>query len=184
MKTGELRLVLEAVVKVLDGLGIEYHVTGGLASSFYGEPRLTQDVDFVVRLPPAEVARLSTELSLEFFLDLERAERATATGGMFQALHRELFIKADFHVGEDVPGELDRSRVVEVFEGLEVRMVSKEDAILSKLLWAMHGSGKSRGDVLGMLLDPGPFDEELLRGLADELGCADLLGEIRSEMEE
>ena len=34
----------------LDELGIDYHVTGGLASSFYGEPRLTQDVDFVVRL--------------------------------------------------------------------------------------------------------------------------------------
>ena len=102
---------------------------------------------------------------------------------MFQALHRELMIKADFHVGEDVPGELDRSQRVELFEGLDVRIVSKEDAILSKLLWVKRGSAKSRGDVLGMLLDPTPTDERLLEELADELGCADLLREIRSEVD-
>jgi len=184
MKLGELRHVVEAVVEALEGLGIEYHVTGGLASSFYGEPRLTQDVDFVVRLSPAEVGDLSRELGSEFLLDSERAERAAATGGMFQALHRDLLIKADFHVGEDIPGELERSRKVEVFEGLEVRLVSKEDAILSKLLWASRGSGKSRDDVVGMLLDPGAVDENLLRDLADEIGCGDLLREIRSELGE
>lgn len=181
MKTGELRHVLEAVVAVLEGLGISYHVTGGLASSFYGEPRLTQDVDFVIRIAPPDVVRLSTQLSQEFLLDPERAMRAAETGDMFQALHLELLIKADFHVGEHVPGELERSREVELFEGLEVRIVSKEDAILSKLLWVKQGSSKSRGDVLGMLLDPTPIDEQLLHGLADELGCADLLREIRSE---
>jgi hypothetical protein len=184
MKTGELRRVLETVVTVLEGLGIEYHVTGGLASSFYGEPRLTQDVDFVVRLTPSTVARLSAELSRDFFLDPERAALAAASEGMFQALHRELLIKADLHVGEDVPGELVRSRKVEIFEGVTVRLVSKEDAILSKLLWAKQGSSKSRGDVLGMLLDPQPVDEDLLRRLAEELGCAALLDEIRFEIEQ
>jgi hypothetical protein len=45
------------------------------------------------------------------------------------------------HVGEDIAGELDRSRVARLFPGLDVRIVSKEDAILSKLLWAHSGSG-------------------------------------------
>ena len=184
MKIGELRQVVEAVVGALVELRIDYHVTGGLASSFYGEPRLTQDVDFVVRLRPDDVARLSARLGQEFLLDAERAERAAATDGMFQALHRDLLIKADFHVGESVPGELGRSRKVEIFEGLEVRLVSKEDAILSKLLWTLQGSAKSRDDVIGMLLDPGAIDDRLLRDLADELGCGELLREIRSELEE
>ena len=182
MKVGGLRLVLEAVVTVLQGRNIPYHVTGGLVSSFYGEPRLTQDVDFVVRLTLSDAGALSQELSREFLLDRERVARAVEAGGMFQALHRELMIKADFHVGEDVPGELDRSQRVELFEGLAVRIVSKEDAILSKLLWVKRGSAKSRGDVLGMLLDPTPTDEGLLEELADELGCADLLREIGSEV--
>jgi hypothetical protein len=181
MKQGELRQVLEAVIAVLDSLRISYHVTGGLASSFYGEPRLTQDIDFVVRVASSEIPRLSALLDREFLLDPKRAARAVETGGMFQALHRELLIKADFHVGEDVPGELDRSRKVEIFEGLEAKIVSKEDAILSKLLWTMRGSSKSRSDVRGMLLDPTPVDERLLQRLADRLGCADLLREIRSE---
>jgi len=65
-------------------------------------------------------------------------------------------MKADFHVGESVPGELERSREATLFEGLTVRLVSKEDAIISKLLWLQRGSAKSRNDVLGMLLDPAP----------------------------
>ena len=35
---------------ILGGLAIPYHFTGGLASSFYGEPRFTQDIDVVIRL--------------------------------------------------------------------------------------------------------------------------------------
>jgi hypothetical protein len=108
------------VIAVLDSLRISYHVTGGLASSFYGEPRLTQDIDFVVRVAPSEIARLSA-------------------------------------------------------------LLDREDAILSKLLWTMRGSTKSRDDVRGMLLDPTPVDERLLQRLADRLGCADLLREIRAE---
>ncbi len=181
MTVGALRLVLEAVVTVLRDRGIPYHVTGGLVSSYYGEPRLTQDVDFVVRLALSDARVLVEDLSHEFLVDRERVTRAVETSGMFQALHRDQVIKADFHVGESIPGELGRSRTVELFEGLDVRIVSKEDAILSKLLWAKRGSAKSRGDVLGMLLDPTPTDEELLEDLADRLECADLLRQIRSE---
>ena len=176
-----LRRVLEAVIAVLEERSAPYHVTGGLASSFYGEPRLTQDVDFVVRLASADAAWVANALSPEFLVDRNRAARAAETGGMFQALHQELVVKADFHVGESVPGEFSRSRTVELFDGLDVRIVSKEDAILSKLLWAAKGSAKSRNDVRGMLLDPRPFDEGLIEDLAAELGCAQLLLEIRAE---
>lgn len=181
MTVGALRLVLEAAVTVLRDRGIPYHVTGGLVSSYYGEPRLTQDVDFVVRLAPSDSRFLAEDLSHEFLVDRQRVARAVETGGMFQALHREQVIKADFHVGESVPGELGRSWTVELFEGLDVRIVSKEDAILSKLLWVKKGSAKSREDVLGMLLDPTPTDERLLEDLAERLDCAGLLRELRSE---
>lgn len=176
-----IRRVLELVIAALEERNAPYHVTGGLASSFYGEPRLTQDVDVVVRLASADAEWIARALSPEFLVDERRAARAADVGGMFQALHLELVVKADFHVGEAVPGELSRSRTVEIFDGLEVRIVSKEDAILSKLLWARRGSAKSRNDVLGMLLDPQPVDERLLDDLAPELDCAALLREIRCE---
>lgn len=181
MNPAPIRRVLELVIAALEARGAPYHVTGGLASSFYGEPRLTQDVDVVVRLASADAEWLAKALSPDFLVDRRRAARAAKVGGMFQALHLELVVKADFHVGEAVPGELGRSRTVEIFDGLEVRIVSKEDAILSKLLWARRGSVKSRSDVLGMLLDPQPMDERLLDALASELDCAALLRELRLE---
>ncbi len=43
---------LKRVTDSLQRLGLRYHLTGGLISSYYGEPRLTQDIDIVVPLCP------------------------------------------------------------------------------------------------------------------------------------
>ena len=100
---------------------------------------------------------------------------------MFQALHRELLIRIDFHVGERIEGELERSESRPLFDGLDARLVSKEDAILSKLLWVREGSEKSRRDIVGMLLDPTPFDRDFVETRAFQLGCDELFREIESE---
>lgn len=38
-------------------------VTGGLAAILYGEPRLTNDVDLVIRLAPSDAARTTCVIS-------------------------------------------------------------------------------------------------------------------------
>jgi len=43
----------QRLIAPLAALGIPYMVTGGVAAIVYGEPRLTNDVDIVVRLTPA-----------------------------------------------------------------------------------------------------------------------------------
>ena len=65
-----------------------------------------------------------------------------------------------------------------LFPSLEVLLVSKEDALVSKPLWVKDGSGKSRQDVVGMLLDPTPFDADLVERLCHELGCFALWEEM------
>ena len=40
--------LLRYLVEVLDGLGLAYVVGGSHAAMYYGEPRLTRDVDIVV----------------------------------------------------------------------------------------------------------------------------------------
>ena len=45
--------LLRKVIRVLDGAGIEYMVTGSIASSLQGEPRTTHDVDLVVDIEKA-----------------------------------------------------------------------------------------------------------------------------------
>jgi len=42
-------------VGLFNKLGIRYMVTGAAASIVYGEPRLTNDIDVVLDLTPAEV---------------------------------------------------------------------------------------------------------------------------------
>ncbi len=56
---------------LLEGLGISYHFTGGIASSFYGEPRFTQDIDIVVRLAidAPETVALLERLSKGYFIN-------------------------------------------------------------------------------------------------------------------
>lgn len=177
--SSDLETVLRCVLGEIQALGIRYHITGGLASSFYGEPRFTQDIDLVVSLEESALDRLVAGLEPEFLLDRERARRASEVGGLFQALHQGLLIKVDFHVGEGVPGELGRSRTVSLFPGLDVSLVSKEDAVLSKLVWVKQGSAKSKADIVGMLLDTTPLDTDFVAAKCAELECSELWIEMQ-----
>lgn len=181
MNPDDLSRTIRTVSSALSSLGVPFHLTGGLASSYYGEPRLTRDAEFVVRLTRAAGKRLIAELEAEFLIEGLAVLEAIGSRGLFQALHKETLIKADFHVGERIEGELDRSVVREIFDGLRIPVVSKEDAILSKLIWVREGSEKSRGDVIGMLLDPMPVDIGFIRDRAQRLGCGQLLEEAERE---
>lgn len=57
------------VVDTFDRLAIPYLVGGSLASSLYGIPRATQDVDIVARLGRRDVQPLVSALRETFYLD-------------------------------------------------------------------------------------------------------------------
>ena len=42
----------------LEALGLSYVVTGSVASSVYGEPRFTHDIDLMLLLPVGAIDRL------------------------------------------------------------------------------------------------------------------------------
>jgi len=50
--------LLKKVVKVLEDANIGYMVTGSFASSLYGEPRSTHDIDIVVLIEKSNVKQL------------------------------------------------------------------------------------------------------------------------------
>ena len=181
MTESDVRRTVERVASILDTLGIRFHLTGGVAASFYGEPRTTRDADFVVQLGPEDRGALVQALSSAFLVNEASVREAIDRGAMFQALDQETMVKADFHAGELIRGELERSVRRELFEGVVVPLVSKEDAILSKLVWIREGSDRSRTDVLGMLLDSMPFDLDFVRARAEELGCGVILGELQQD---
>jgi hypothetical protein len=175
---------LSRAIALVQKASLPYHLTGGLASTFYGEPRLTQDIDVVLGIEPKHIDSFVAGCSPVYLISKDAVAEAVHTQGMFQALDQETFIKIDFHVGELVPGEFSRSRTVEFLPGLNARLVSKIDAILSKLIWVQQGSGKSKQDLLAMLAAPEEFDMVHLRQLAETLKVSVILDSVLTELNE
>lgn len=80
-------LVLQTVAQALDDLGSPYLIGGSLASSIYGTPRLTQDVDFVADLREEQVAALVAALRSEFYIDDLAVRRAIRLQRSFKVIH-------------------------------------------------------------------------------------------------
>ncbi|MCP3981548.1 MAG: nucleotidyl transferase AbiEii/AbiGii toxin family protein [bacterium] len=178
---------LQELVDVLDRLGIRFHLTGGIVSVVYGEPRMTQDVDVV--LDPQRTADVAEEFlrSLEtagFHFEGETAQRAIRHGEMFQLLDIERVIKLDLYVRCLIPGELERSVRAELFPGMTIPVVARADAALSKLIWIDRGSHRSRRD-LRRLLDTASVEERnIVLATADSMGLSELLDDVLSESDE
>ena len=179
----DFRDSIERISAILDELGLQFAFTGGVASSYYGDPRLTQDLDIVIRLAVdrPETAALLDRLSAGYIIHRPDALAAIKRNGLFQAIDETSMIKIDFHVGEKIPNELDRTTRRTILPGLVAPLLCKEDAILSKLLWIKQGSHKSRHDVTMMLCRDEDLDRASLKQRALKLGVSDLLAEFETE---
>ena len=63
------------MIQILDGLQIEYMVTGSVTSSLQGEPRSTHDIDLVVDLTEDSASRLRDMLPPDEFYVSDQAIR-------------------------------------------------------------------------------------------------------------
>ena len=91
-------------------------------------------------------ALLDSFSQTDFMYDAPSIRLAVQRGDMFQLLDRIESLKLDLYPREMIPGELDRSESLEIFEGEFLPVVSRVDAAVSKLIWIGKGSHKSRGD--------------------------------------
>ncbi|MGP0068329.1 MAG: nucleotidyl transferase AbiEii/AbiGii toxin family protein [Isosphaeraceae bacterium] len=184
MEIVDFQETMERIMAILGELGLSFHFTGGVAASFYGDPRFTQDLDLVIQLTvdQPETKELLNRLSSGYLIHQQAAMDAIKGRALFQAIDELSMVKIDFHVGEKIPGELGRSRRREVAPGVVAPLVSKEDAILSKLLWMQLGSHKARHDLKMMLKRPEELDRAILQERAAKLGLHELLVEIEGEI--
>jgi hypothetical protein len=153
-------IILATVAKALDEVGVRYFVGGSAASSVYGTPRSTQDVDFIVDLTLDAVPKLMEVTSTNFHIDPQSALEAVHHRDMFNIIHRETMYKADLHLlpnSEWGQMQMDRRRWLPSDphnpEGT-IPFASPEDTILSKLRWFRltgERSDKQWGDIQGVL---------------------------------
>jgi hypothetical protein len=89
----------------LEAIGVPYMITGATAAIFYGQPRVTNDLDVVVSLDDAGRSALLREFSeAEFYVPPEsviRAEQARTQRGHFNLIHLESGFKADVYLAGD-----------------------------------------------------------------------------------
>jgi hypothetical protein len=168
--------LLKKVVAVLDEAGIEYMVTGSIASSLQGEPRLTHDLDFLVEISADQVAVvLAAFPHPEFYVSEEAAAEAIRTEGMFNVLHTTEGDKVDFWILTSDAFDQARfgRRYVERVFGLDLKVSMPEDTILMKLRWAKlsGGSEKQFLDALHVYeVQAGTLDLAYIEQWADTLG--------------
>ncbi len=69
------------LIKALNGNGIEYMFTGALASSYYGKPRTTMDVDIILTVPETELDHLVSVLGeIDLVVSVQDFRKAQGSG--------------------------------------------------------------------------------------------------------
>jgi len=181
------RETLCKAIDIFQSLEIRFHLTGGIATIAYGEPRMTQDVDLVIdnRAVSRQLESFLEALSRTDFLFGEAAVRtAVDQKGMFQLLDTNEALKLDVYPRELIPGELERSEMLEVFEGMHVPVACRADVAVSKLVWISKGSHKSRRDLRQIVRLASESEKNAIRRLAGQFGLQDLLDETLAEPDE
>ncbi|HHK41246.1 MAG TPA: hypothetical protein ENJ50_02410, partial [Planctomycetaceae bacterium] len=94
-----MRSEREFLVDVLGRLnqsGVPYMLTGSMASNYWGTPRTTHDVDFVIFLKPEQVDQLVDVFEADFFIQRESVRRVFEAPHQFNVIDNQSALKADF----------------------------------------------------------------------------------------
>ncbi len=169
------------IAERLDGASIPYMVTGSLALAVYATPRMTREIDLVVEIGGGDVATVVGLFQPDCYVEAETVRRAVETQGMFNIIHTDWIIKADFVVKKSEAyrvTEFERRRAIEI-EGKPVVFVAPEDLILSKLCWSRESTSELQERDVSDLLDAvKDLDLDYLDRWASELDVRDRLNRL------
>ncbi len=162
-----------------DWAGVPYAIVGSVASSVYGEPRSTNDVDLLIQLARADAGKLTNAFSVEDFYvpppEVIEVELGRTQGGHINIISLKTMMKADFYPlsAWEATWFADRRRIEIAGRGLS--FARPEAVIVHKLRFFREGGGdKHLRDIRGMLaVSAGDIDLALLERAVGELGLGD-----------
>ena len=186
----DLRLALAPVADALEALGVDYRVSGSVASSALGVGRSTLDIDLVADLPLRDVDAFVERLGDAFYADGDMMRDAIRRRSSFNVIHLATMMKIDVFILKQrafdrqaftrvTPAALDQQHD-RLFP-----LTTAEDIILHKLEWYRLGdgaSGRQWDDILGVVRIQGAsLDRAYLERWARDLGVDDLLERVLTE---
>jgi len=183
LNSADIVEAITPVVEELENLGVPYHIGGSVASSIYGLPRLTIDVDIVVDLRPGQVRSFVLRLQSDYYVDEDSIRDAIRRRSSFSMVHFDTSLKVDVFIPKTRLFDQEELKRIEskVLEGSErpFNVASPEGTVLNKLEWYKMGGGVSDrqwNDILGVLKVRGAaLDMQYLKRWASVLNVADLL---------
>lgn len=171
------------VAAILDEHDISYALGGSLASSMFGEPRGTIDIDMAIRLEQRQFADLVNTLEVEFYVPVEAARQAVEQSTSFNlidddGLKVDLFVLGDTTLDQH---QLEhRQRILVTEDPPQYLWVSAPASqVLRKLEWYQAGGSVSERqwrDVVGILrAQRSTLDLANLKHTAQAIGLGELL---------
>jgi hypothetical protein len=182
--------LLRYLVEALEEIGIEYMISGSQASVYYGEPRLTIDIDVVANVQPAHVGALLERFPPpDFYLSEHAIRDALHQQGQFNIIHGSSGVKIDVVVPKDTAYdrvEFSRRQRLPVLPGREAYFARPEDVIIYKMIYFREGGAdRHLRDIAGMLrVSPAEIDTAYVDHWARDLGLTDIWEGVRRRARE
>lgn len=168
----------------IEPLGINYMLTGSLAMMLYNSYRMTADIDIVIELEYDDANPIIKAFEPDYYVPHGRVRDAISRKFMFNVIHQETAFKIDLVIkktDEFQQNAFSRRRKQD-FYGKEIDVISLEDLIISKLLWAKDSlSEKQLTDVENLLQND--FDAAYMDFWISKLGLGDLFNRCRKAIE-
>ncbi|MBI3577238.1 nucleotidyl transferase AbiEii/AbiGii toxin family protein [Candidatus Gottesmanbacteria bacterium] len=172
--------LLQFFSRKLAQYNIPFLLTGGMATGYYGFPRSTHDIDFIVEVGETSLKNLRRvlgDLGKNFMCDMEQLDYVMAPT-LVTAYHFPSTMKIDFWIVKtsNFTNEWKRRKQKQVL-GQPITLVSAEDLILTKLAWCKEVySERHLRDSIGIWhVQKGKLDKGYLQQKAKELHILDLL---------
>lgn len=130
--------VLHDFVERIERLGISYMLSGSTAMIYYSVYRFTADIDIVMELGERDVSKVIGVLEPDYYVPHDAVRRAISSNRMFNVIHMQTAYKVDCIIKKTSDFQIsafERRRRVN-FNGNDIWIITIEDLIISKLLWA------------------------------------------------
>src|SRR5213596_3921080 len=168
--------IVRDISRRFEQAGIPYMLTGSMAMNYYAQPRMTRDIDVVIA--PEDAGRVAALFRSDYYVNEESIRESLAHESIFNLIHHESVIKVDCIIRKGTEyrrAEFERRKKISILD-FTTFVVSKEDLIISKLVWSKDSHSEVQLSDVRNLLATG-YDAAYLQHWTRELGLDNLLQE-------
>jgi len=175
--------ILDIVCDFLNSNNIDYVIVGGFAVLFYGNPRTTMDIDYVIQIEDENIPVLIKFFQENgFYADKYDMRAAFKERSHCTVEDKETMFRLDI---KGVYSEMDErvlknKRKVEL-DNIAIWIASPEDTIINKLVFSREQDLK---DAIGIFIRQyESLDLDYLEKTAKRIGVNNLLKDLRKKYE-